>query len=134
MVKDGLTSMNTTCLPCIPWVAARETVTSLREISPVITEWFVLRLWYTPVPIPLKNRVLESLTVLAIPTNTPVVPSPTLTVDRPIKSSLIFATNNCCWSVRVVPAPAPVSKDIIPSPFPGEYVTTSPVLKLCCGI
>ena len=38
--------------------------------------------------------------MLAIPTNVPVVPNPTTTVDIPIKSLLTLPTNNCCWSVK----------------------------------
>ena len=62
----------------------------------------------------------------------PVVPSPTLIVAIPIKSSDIFATNKVCPLDKVVPTPTFVSSwTIIPfPPFPGEYVNWSPVLKL----
>ena len=44
------------------------------------------------------------LAVLPTPIN-PSVPSPTLTVAIPIKSSEIFATNKVCPSVRVCAVP-----------------------------
>ena len=80
----------------------------------------------SPVPTFLKNSVVE--TGFSRPTNVPVVPSPTLTVAIPTKSSLIFATNRFVPSARVVPTPTLVSScTIIPEPLtvpiPVEYVT-----------
>ena len=70
--------------------------------------------------------------MLAPPTNVPVVPSPTLIVAIPIKSSDIFATNKVWPSDKVVPTPTFVSSwTMIPfPPVPGEYVIWSPVLRL----
>jgi len=45
-----------------------------------------------PEPIPVKYKVLNPLVVDAIPTNVPVDPSPTFTVEIPIRSFEIFAT------------------------------------------
>ena len=59
----------------------------------------------SPVPTFVKNNVVEFLQVSAIPTNVPVVPSPTLTVDNPIKLLSILATNNFSPSAKVVPIP-----------------------------
>ena len=54
------------------------TVTVFLLTSALTTLFFtVLKLWYTPVPIPVNlNNPLSTL-VLAIPTNVPVVPIPT---------------------------------------------------------
>ena len=89
-----------------------------------------MKLWVSPAPTDLKNNVEES--VLAPPTNVPVVPSPTLMVAIPIRSSDIFATNKVWPSDKVVPTPTFVSSwTMIPDPpVPGEYVIWSPVLRL----
>ena len=68
--------------------------------------------------------------MVAIPTNVPVVPRPTLTVAIPIRSSDSFATNSSTPSARVVPTPTFVSSStIIPEPPLVEYVSLSPVSK-----
>ena len=72
---------------------------------------------------------MEDCTVLAIPTNVPVVPNPTLTVDSPIRSPSIFATKSFCWFVKVVAIPTLVFTTI-PLPSLGKYVNSSPVSKL----
>ena len=75
--------------------------------------------------------------MLAIPTKLPVVPKPTLTVDNPIKSLSILATNKVSPSDNVVIPlgyEAPSSKTTIPLPVFGEYVNSSPVFKSCPGI
>jgi len=45
-----------------------------------------------PDPIPVKYKVPSLFVVDVIPTNVPVDPTPTFTVEIPIKSSEIFAT------------------------------------------
>ena len=73
-------------------VDAVETVTTFFVASQVTT--FVLtvvKLCCTPVPIPVKYRSSVDAVVFATPVNVPVLPSPTLTVAIPIKSSEILA-------------------------------------------
>ena len=67
--------------------------------------------------------------MLAIPTNVPVVPNPTLTVANPIRLSSIFATKIFCWFVKIVTIPT-LLLTTIPLPLLGEYVSSSPVFKL----
>ena len=78
-----------------------------------------MKLWYNPVPSPTKYNVLHALCVVAVPTNTPVDPTPTLTVEIPIKSFEILATNKLCPSVSVVAVPIVASSFTTrPSPLP----------------
>jgi hypothetical protein len=74
--------------------------------------------------------VLRPLVVEAIPTKIPVEPKPTFTVEIPIKSSEIFATNTCDWFVRVTDVEIPFVETPIEDPVFGEYVSMSPVSNL----
>ena len=95
----------------------------------------------------MNSSVVESLNSLARPTKVPVLPIPTLTVDKPIKLEFIFATNSFVPSTKglvgvayVTPAviiptvdiPIPSSPSKRGSTF-GEYVTSSPVFKSWSG-
>ena len=62
----------------------------------------VVKLWYNPVPNPVKNMVEELCSVLAIPTKVPVDPKPTLTVYIPIKLLLILAAKTTVPSSKVL--------------------------------
>ena len=122
IVLFGLTLIEILCGELNPWVDAVDTVTKFLLTSPVSTLWLVLKLWVVPDPTLLKKSVVADLWVLAIPTNVPVVPKPTLTVAIPIKLSSILATNTFWPSVKVIPTPTFVeSSTIIPlPPVPGE--------------
>ena len=52
----------------------------------------------------------------AAPTNTPVVPNPTLTVESPIESSSSFATKRSEWFVKGIEDPPPTVATPIVSP------------------
>ena len=66
------------------------TVTTFLLICPFRVFWYlVVKLWYTPVPIPVKYKIPAVL--VPIPTKVPVEPRPTLKVEIPIKSFDIFA-------------------------------------------
>ena len=87
----GWTSRVTLSLNFNPCVEAVATVTVFLWPSALTTLFLtVLKLWYTPVPIPvnLNNPLLT--VVLAIPTNVPVLPIPTWNVWIPTKSLDIF--------------------------------------------
>ena len=104
------------------------TVTDLLVISPVRLSYLVAKLCVLPAPTLVKKIVLA---VLPTPMN-PSVPSPTLTVAIPIRSSEIFATNKVCPSVKVFATPIePLSLYWIAVPPFEEYVRLSPVFKLC---
>ena len=68
------------------------TVTLLLTAFAVTFGYWVVKLWYELVPAPIKHISPTSLVVAATPTNTPVEPSPTLTVEMPIKFLLNLAT------------------------------------------
>ena len=78
-----------------PWVEAVDTVTVFFNASAFTTfSLTVLKLWFVPVPIPVKYNNPEFIVVSATPTKVPVDPIPTLNVWIPITSSSIFATYN----------------------------------------
>ena len=70
----------------------------------------VLKLWYTPVPTPIKYKV-DAVVVLSIPTKDPVEPKPTLAVAIPIKSLFIFAAYTVWPWVRANPSIPSVETD-----------------------
>ena len=116
----GFTSIITSCPGWSSWVWPVATVTVFLETVPVTTLKLVFRLCWTPVPIPRKAKVVE-VVVVPTPTNVPVVPNPTLTVESPIKLLDTFAINNCVPLARVVPTPTFVSSwTTIPEPIPEE--------------
>ena len=78
----------------------------------------VLKLWYTPVPTPIKYRV-DAVTLLLIPTKEPVDPNPTLAVAIPIKSLDKLAAYNVCPWVRAKPSIPLVDTD---TPAPVDVV------------
>ena len=83
-----------------PCVAVPTTLTKFRLISPLITGYWVFKLWLVPIPVfkkynkPWVPRPATSLIVAPKPINPPVLPIPILTVESPIKSFDIFPTNN----------------------------------------
>ena len=87
-----------------------------------------------PDPIPVKYKVPNPLVADVIPTNVPVEPTPTFTVDIPIKSSEIFATYKVDWFERVTEVEIPFVETPRTPPSFGEYVSWSPVSSLCFGI
>ena len=101
-VVCGFTFTNTLWPLCNKWSWSVVTVTFCLEDSIVRFSYFVLKLWLLPVPTPTNKSILA---VLPIPTNSPVVPRPTFWVAIPIKSFVIFATNNCWPSDKVVAIP-----------------------------
>ena len=108
-VMIGSTSTKTVSFRERPWVPATETVTSFLSIWPLTTFlWLVCKLWFTPVPTPTKYSNPQWDVVSAIPTKVPVVPNPTRTEDKPIKSRPKLATNTFVPSV-MIPTPAVAS-------------------------
>ena len=65
---------------------------------------------------PVKNKVLEEAYVLAIPTKTPSLLSPTVTVANPTRSLSILAIYNS-WFVASVDVPPPSFWTLIPDPI-----------------
>ena len=89
---DGFTSTKTTSLFKRPCDCAVETVTVFLKIFPTRVLYVVLNLWYSPDPMFVKYSNPYVLVSLVNPTKFPSVPSPTLKVEIPIKSSVILAT------------------------------------------
>ena len=98
--KPELASITTVSLSRSPCVAVPTTDTRFLLISPVITGYWVFKLWLVPTPTFIKYiklwvpRPATSLIVAPKPTKPPVLPIPILTVDNPIKSLDILPTNN----------------------------------------
>ena len=77
-----------------------------------------MKLWYNPVPSPVKNIVEELCSVLAMPTKVPVDPKPTLMVDIPIKLLLIFAAKTTVPSSNVLIGVPVSASNITDNPAP----------------
>ena len=98
----GLTLMNTLCPSWSKLSCVVVTVTSCLDESIDKFLKLVLKLWLFPVPNPVKKTISA---VLPTPTNSPVVPRLTFWVAIPIKSFVIFATNNSWPSMKVAAIP-----------------------------
>ena len=146
VVIPAFTVKKTLSLCSNPWLLAVATVILFLSIDPLtVSSYDNFKLWCTPVPIPVKYTKLWFLIVVPIPTNTssgstpsPGVPKPILTVDNPIKSSLILATNNGVASGKLAENPfisafARFVEIAIELPVFLWYVTLSPVLNLWLG-
>ena len=124
--------VNLILLPLLsPCVEDVDTVTTFLESSPTIEEFKVVKLWLFPDPKSLKKRSPAAFPV-PIPTYSPLVPRPTLTVEIPIRllSNAVAYKFCVCGRAKFI---FPLDTVISDPPWV-EYLILSPVLTLCSGI